>query len=89
MNRTQRRKLQKTVNKETVEVIKQHSISTTVTHLSAALVITLKDKLGLNKEQIQTVLKETEDVFDSLNKRYINLNDLLTTIEKELEIVIK
>ncbi len=59
-----------------------------VKQYSAVMALCLHDKLGFGKVRAQRFMREVDKVFDSINKGYLSLDDVLETVEKELGIAI-
>lgn len=59
-----------------------------VKQYSAVLALCLHDKLGFGKVRTQRFMGEVDQVFDSINRGYLSLDDVIETVEKELGIAI-
>jgi hypothetical protein len=60
-----------------------------VSGYSAVLALCLRDKLGFGKKRAHKFLQEIEDTFDSIEKGYVTVEDIMTTIKDELDITIE
>ena len=49
----------------------------------------LKDKLGFGPVRAQRFMNNVEELFDSINQGYLSLDDVIQTVEEELNISIK
>lgn len=59
-----------------------------VKQYSAVMALCLHDKLGFGKVRAQRFMQDVDEMFDSINKGYLSLDDVLETVEKELGIMI-
>lgn len=83
MTRPERRRLErKGIDKAELSRI----IGYVVNQYSAVLALCLHDKLGFGKVRAQRFMREVEEMFDSINKGYLSLDDVIETVEKELGI---
>lgn len=60
-----------------------------VKQYSAAVMLCLKDKLGFGRVRAQRFMNNVEELFDSINQGYLSLEDVIQTVEEELNIRIK
>ena len=60
-----------------------------VKQYSAVVALCLHDRLGFGKVRAQRFMREVDDVFDSINRGYLSLDDVLETVEEELGILIE
>ena len=85
MTRQQRRKLErKGIDRAELSRI----VDYVVKYHSAVVALCLHDKLGFGKVRAQRFMHEVDQVFDSINKGYLSLDDVVETVEKELGIMI-
>ena len=85
MTRQERRRLErKDIDKTELSRI----IDYVVKQYSAVLALCLHDKLGFGKVRAQRFMREVDDVFDSINRGYLSLDDVIETVEKALGITI-
>ena len=49
----------------------------------------LRDKLGFGVPKIRSTLKQIENLFDSINRDYLAVNDIIQTLEEELDMKFK
>lgn len=93
MNRKERRKLMKQRLKpnEIKTALKREGLDAiryAVRSYSAAVAMVLYDKCNFGKPKIQMTLRQTENLFDSINKGYVKIEDLERTLYDELDIKI-
>ena len=94
MNREQRRKAAKKslTHKDLKVITEQEAYNTlqfTVKQYSAAVMLCLRDKLGFGPVRAQRFMKDVDELFDSINQGYLSLDDIIRTVEEELNISIK
>ncbi|HQD37253.1 MAG TPA: hypothetical protein PKV92_09190 [Thermodesulfovibrio thiophilus] len=94
MNRAERRRLQKKgITAKELKVIEDNSalkaIDFAVKGMIASFVIVLHDKWGWGNVRIKRLLKQVDDVFDSINKNYVSIEDLQKAILDEIGIDVK
>lgn len=94
MNREQRRKVtkKKLTHKDLKVITEQeacNAIEFTVKQYSAVVMLCLKDKLGFGPVRAQRFMKNVDELFDSINQGYLSLDDVIQTVEEELNIRIK
>lgn len=94
MNREQRRKTTKKnlTHKDLKVITEQETYNTirfTVKQYSAAVMLCLKDKLGFGPMRTQRFMNHVEELFGSINQGYLSLDDVIQTVETELNIKIK
>jgi hypothetical protein len=93
LNRGTRRRLQRNgvVVKELESIIEEqtrNAIDYTVRQYSAVVALCLKDKLGFGKTRAQRFLKDVDTMFSDVLAGYLTLDDVIETVEKELNITI-
>lgn len=52
----------------------------------ACVALCLHDKLGFGHDRTCRFMQDVENLFDSINKGYLNLDDVLKTVEEEIGI---
>ena len=93
LNRSTRRRLERNgvVVKELESIIEERTrdaIDYTVRQYSAVLALCLRDKLGFGKKRAQRFLKDVDTMFSDILAGYLTLDDVIETVEKELDITI-
>lgn len=93
LNRGTRRRLERNgvVMKELESIIEErtrNAIDYTVRQYSAVLALCLKDKLGFGKKRAQRFMKDVDTMFGDIIAGYLTLDDVIETVEKELDITI-
>ena len=93
LNRGTRRRLERNgvVVKELESIIEERTrdaIDYTVRQYSAVLALCLKDKLGFGKKRAQRFMKDVDTMFGDVLAGYLTLDDVIETVEKELDITI-
>ena len=93
LNRGTRRRLERNgvVMKELESIIEERTRNTidyTVKQYSAVLALCLKDKLGFGKKRAQRFMKDVDTMFGDIIAGYLTLDDVIETVEKELDITI-
>lgn len=96
MNRAERRRLKRsqesgnatyTLKNEDVTRIKQDAAQEAINKafilMLDLLMIVLRDKYGWDKKRLSDFIDHVLEQYDSFNKNFITLDDLLNTIEKE------
>ncbi len=91
MNREQRRKAtkKKQIHKDLKVITGQETrniIGFTVKQYSAAVMLCLRDKLGFGPVRARRFMNHVEELFDSINREYLSLEDVIQTVEEELNI---
>ena len=91
LNRSTRRRLERNgvVVKELESIIEERTrdaIDYTVKQYSAVLALCLRDKLGFGKIRTQRFLQDVNEVFDSIIKGYLSLDDVIETVNQELDL---
>lgn len=91
LNRGTRRRLERNgvVVKELESIIEERTrdaIDYTVRQYSAVLALCLRDKLGFGKIRVQRFLQDVNEVFDSIIKGYLSLDDVIETVKQELDL---
>lgn len=94
MNRAERRRLQKQgLTAKDIKAIEDSSalkgIDFAVSGMIASFVITLHDKWGWGHVRIKRLLEQVDDVFDSIDKDYVTIEDLRKVILEEIGIELK
>lgn len=94
MNRAERRRLQKQgLTAKDIKAIEDSSalkgIDFAVSGMIASFVITLHDKWGWGHVRIKRLLEQVDDVFDSIDKDYVTIEDLRKVILDEIGIELK
>ena len=91
MNRKQRRTIvKKKLTDKDIKVmeenVKKESIDFTIMNYVACVALCLHDKLGFGHDRACRFLQDVDNLFDSINKGYLSLDDVLKTIEEEIGI---
>ena len=91
LNRSTRRRLERNgvVVKELESIIEERTrdaIDYTVKQYSAVLALCLRDKLGFGKIRTRRFLQDVNEVFDSIIKGYLTLDDVIETVKQELDL---
>lgn len=94
MNRAERRKLQKKgITTKELQVIKDNSaikgIDYAVKGMIASFVMVLHDKWGWGHVRVKRLLEQVDDVFDSIGKDYVSIDDLQKIILEEIGVQLK
>lgn len=94
MNRQTRRRLARQgvkvdEVKRMQEQAEKDAIAFAVEQYSAVVALCLRDKLGFGKVRAQRFMGQVDEMFDSINKGYLTLDDVLETVEEELGIRIR
>lgn len=58
-------------------------VTGTVENYSAVMLLCLKDKFGFTSKQLQDVAWHINDTFDSVEKGYLSLEDIIQTLKEE------
>jgi hypothetical protein len=58
-------------------------VTGTVENYSAVVLLCLKDKFGFTSKQLQNVAWHINDTFDSVEKGYLSLEDIIQTLKEE------
>ncbi len=58
-------------------------VTGTVENYSAVVLLCLKDKFGFTSKQLQDVAWHINDTFDSVEKGYLSLEDIIQTLKEE------
>lgn len=58
-------------------------VTGTVENYSAVVLLCLKDKFGFTSKQLQDVAWHINDTFDSVEKGYLSLDDIIQTLKEE------
>ena len=91
LNRSTRRRLERNgvVVKELESIIEERTrdaIDYTVKQYSAVVALCLRDKLGFGTIRTQRFLQDVNEVFDSIIKGYLTLDDVIETVKQELDL---
>lgn len=94
MNRAQRRNLvkQKVSADDLNKILKQENqrvLHSTVRGYSAAVTLVLRDKLKFGRTRVERTLNQIQELFDSINKGLLNIDDIEQVIKDELNIEFK
>jgi hypothetical protein len=94
MNRAERRRIAKSrvsakdlLNIQRTEGLK--AVNLTVHDFSVAVAATLHDKLGFGTMRLSKTLNDISELFDSINKGYVSIEDLEQTLKEETGVVIQ
>ena len=93
LNRATRRRLERNgvVVKELESIIEERTrdaIDYTVRQYSAVVALCLRDKLGFGKQRAQRFMKDVDTMFADISAGRLTLDDVIETVEKELDITI-
>lgn len=93
LNRGTKRRLERNgiVVKELESIIEERTrdaIKYTVWQYSAVVALCLRDKLGFGKKRAQRFMKDVDTMFGDVLAGYLTLDDVIETVEKELNITI-
>ena len=95
MNRQQRRAIvkKKLTDKDIKAMEENIKIKTskdvidfTVTNYMACVALCLHDKLGFGHNRACRFMRDVDNLFDSINKDYLSLDDVLKTVKEEIGI---
>lgn len=98
MNRQQRRAIvkKKLTDKDIKAMEKNIKVKTSkdvidfaITNYMACVALCLHDKLGFGHDRACRFMKDVDDMFDSINKGYLSLDDVLKTVEEEIGITLE
>ena len=94
MNRAERRRAARKgiTAKDLHAIMREEGLRATryaVDAYSVAVAMVLYDKLHFDKNKIIKTLKQIEDLFDSVNKDYLTIEDMKTVLSEELGIEFK
>ena len=94
MNRAERRKLQKKgITAKDLKMIEEASVKDAINYATNAMIISfaicLHDKWGWGHVRIKRLLEQVDDVFDSIDKDYVTIEDIKKAIFEETGILIK
>lgn len=90
MNRAQKRAaIKRGLALEYLKQERQDATLDVVRAYSAAVAMVLRDKLGFGVPKIRSTLKQIENLFDSINRDYLAVNDIIQTLEEELDMKFK
>ena len=68
---------------------KREAQNTAINYAWAIFFTVLRDKEGYGKQRLARVWKEVNELSDSIAKGYVNVKDLMRTLEKEANIVLE
>ena len=92
-NRALKKSLRKKLNKETIqltrkdyETLKEAERMNAASIINLIPVIILRDKFGFGKVRLERYLKHYQEAVDSLNKGYLDLNDVQKVLLDEVKI---
>lgn len=85
MNRQQRRQ---GITSDYVNGIKSFVIKETVDAIYSSIALTLHDKYSWNQEAIEKFIMRIEDMFNSIDKGYLKLEDVKETVYQEIKLSI-
>lgn len=60
-----------------------------VEHYSAVVLLCLKDKFDFTTEQLQDISFYVNDTFDSIEKGYLSLDDIIQTLKEEIDLDVR
>jgi len=91
MSRQQRRRIaRKGISPEELRAMREQDIrmavSLTIRDYHAVMLLCLRDKLGFGRVRALRFLEDINEVFDSVRKGYLDIDDIRDTVEKELGI---
>lgn len=91
MNRAERRRIakRKVSHKDLLYVERQsadQAIDYATKAYSAALALALHDKLGFGKKRSQRFIQQVWDTFRNIQEGYLSLDDVVKTVQEDLEI---
>ena len=95
MNRRQRRAIAnkkltgkdiKAMEENIKEKTLKDAIDFAVTNYMACVALCLHDKLGFGHDRACRFMRDVDNLFDSINKGYLSLDDVLKTVEEEIGI---
>ena len=91
MNRQQRRAIvKKKLTDKDIKImeenVKKELIDFTIMNYLACVALCLHDKLGFGHDRTCRFLRDVDNLFDSINKGYLSLDDVLKTVEEEIGI---
>jgi len=94
LNRAERRKLQKKkLSAKELKTIEDNSAKQAISYATngmiASFVLTLHDKWGWGHVRIKRLLEQVDDMFDSVDKDYLTIEDMKKVIYDEVGIHIK
>lgn len=61
-------------------------IDQTAQYMLACMTMVLLDKAHISSDEIQTVIQEIENLFNSINTGYLDFNDVIETLKKDYDI---
>ena len=64
-------------------------VTDTIENYSAVVLLCLKDKFNFTTGQLQDVANYIDDTFDSIDKGYLSLDDIIQTLKEEDDLDIR
>lgn len=64
-------------------------VTGTIENYSAVVLLCLKDKFNFTTGQLQDVANYIDDTFDSIDKGYLSLDDIIQTLKEEDDLDIR
>lgn len=95
MNRQQRRAIaKKKLTDKDIKALEENirvktlkdAIDFAVKNYMACVALCLHDKLGFGHIRVCRFMQDVDNLFDSINKGYLSLDDVLETVEEEIGI---
>lgn len=95
MNRQQRRAIvKKKLTDKDIKAMEENikaktskdAIDFTIMNYIACVALCLHDKLGFGHDRTCRFMRDVDNLFDSINKGYLSLDDVLKTVEEEIGI---
>ena len=96
MNRQQRRTIaKKKLTDKDIKAIEENikaktlkdAIDFAVKNYMACVALCLHDKLGFGHDRTCRFMRDVDNLFDSINKGYLSLDDVLKTVKEEIGIM--
>lgn len=89
LNQAQKKKEKERMIQSVMKRVEVPIMARTKIIVLAATTLVLHDKFGFGKHRLTKYVAEVADMFDSMEKKYINLDDIQTTVYDELGIDFK
>ena len=89
LNQAQKKKEKERMIQSVMKRVELPIMARTKIIVLAATTLVLHDKFGFGKQRLTKYVAEVADMFDSMEKKYINLDDIQTTVYDELGIDFK
>ena len=67
---------------------KREAQNTAINYAWAIFFTVLRDKEGYGKQRLARVWKEVNELSDSISKGYVNIKDLMRTLDEEANIIL-